>query len=83
MTPRSFTCINMDDLIQQFAEAFVTFEHGIDDLSVVIKQIRSLSPQILLANKEIVSFAILVATLKIKNRFTPSGKFDNRMFYFL
>ena len=82
MTPRSSTCINMDDIIQRFAEAFVTFEHGINDLSVVIKQIRSLSPQILLANKEIVSFAILVATLKIKHRFTPPGKFDNRMFYF-
>ena len=73
----------MDDIIQRFAEAFVTFEHGINDLSVVIKQIRSLSPQILLANKEIVSFAILVATLKIKHRFMPSSKFENRMFYFL
>ena len=83
MTPRSSTCINMDDIIQRFAEAFVTFQHGINDFSVVIKQIRSLSPQILLANKEIVSFAILVATLKIKHRFTPPGKFENRIFYFI
>ena len=63
----------MADMIRQFAEAFVTFERGIFDISMVIKRIRLLNPHILLENKEIVSFAILVASLKIKHSFIPSG----------
>jgi hypothetical protein len=60
----------MADMIKEFAETYLTLEHDIHDISIVIKKIRLLSPHILLENKNIVSFAILVATLKINHKLT-------------
>ena len=66
-----------DQLIKQFTELYVKFECSMGDIYTVMQQIRLLAPSMFEVDKEKLSFALLLASLKLEKDIVPTGKILN------
>ena len=67
-----------DQLIKQFTELlYVKFECSMGDIYPVMQQIRLLAPSMFEVDMEKLSFALLLASLKLEKDIVPTGKILN------